>query len=113
MKACAALKYSLMGEDVEQKNGWQARGDDVVVPSRLGSRRVNKPTIKAGAFALGQDKVEGSPTVVRGTILISGTLARVLIDPGSTHSYVASFLTSFAYAIGVFTFCGQSQYPYG
>ncbi|KAK3035023.1 hypothetical protein RJ639_033937 [Escallonia herrerae] len=27
-------------------------------------RRVNKPTIKARAFALGQDKVQGSPTVV-------------------------------------------------
>ena len=40
-----------------------------------------------------QADAQASPDVVTGTISIDGSDARVLVDPGSTHSFVS---TSFA-----------------
>ncbi|XP_028116368.1 uncharacterized protein LOC114314113 [Camellia sinensis] len=40
-------------------------------------------------YALTREEAEASPSVVQGVLLISSVLARVLIDLGSTHSFVA------------------------
>ena len=42
----------------------------------------------ARVYALDKRNVESEAEVVEGTLSISGKLAKVLIDPGSTHSFV-------------------------
>ena len=39
-------------------------------------------------YALDKTEIDGEVDVVEGTLLVSGKLAKVLIDPGSTHSFV-------------------------
>ncbi|GAV66431.1 RVP_2 domain-containing protein [Cephalotus follicularis] len=46
--------------------------------------------MKGRVYTLSKDDVPESTTVVGGTIYISGILAHVLIDPGATHSFIAS-----------------------
>ncbi|KAK2997819.1 hypothetical protein RJ639_025593, partial [Escallonia herrerae] len=73
--ACGAQGHQM--RDCPKKKGFVATTGDISGTGIGTGRRVNKPTIKARAFALGQDEVQGSPAVVGGTVLISGTLARV------------------------------------
>ncbi|GAV88657.1 RVP_2 domain-containing protein [Cephalotus follicularis] len=49
-----------------------------------------KGILKGRVYTLSKDDVPESTTVVGGTIYISGILAHVLIDPGVTHSFIAS-----------------------
>ncbi|GAV87794.1 RVP_2 domain-containing protein [Cephalotus follicularis] len=49
-----------------------------------------KGIVKGRVYTLSKDDVPESTTVVGGTIYISGILAHVLIDPGVTHSFIAS-----------------------
>ncbi|GAV91278.1 RVP_2 domain-containing protein, partial [Cephalotus follicularis] len=49
-----------------------------------------KGIMKGRVYTLSKDDVPESTTVVGGTIYISGILAHVLIDPGATHSFIAS-----------------------
>ncbi|GAV81063.1 RVP_2 domain-containing protein, partial [Cephalotus follicularis] len=49
-----------------------------------------KGIMKGRVYTLSKDDVPESTTVVGGIIYISGILANVLIDPGATHSFIAS-----------------------
>ncbi|WP_369015067.1 hypothetical protein, partial [Escherichia coli] len=40
-------------------------------------------------FAMTIEDAEQDPTVVAGTLFISGMIAHVLIDSGSTHSFAS------------------------
>ncbi|KAI5321303.1 hypothetical protein L3X38_030374 [Prunus dulcis] len=52
-----------------------------------------RSTTQARVFSMTQQEAYATPDVITGMILIFGYLARVLIDPGATHSFVAhSFL---------------------
>ncbi|KAI5336040.1 hypothetical protein L3X38_026174 [Prunus dulcis] len=63
------------------RSGGQARGQ----PGRS--------TTQARVFSMTQQEAYATPDVITGMIPIFGYLARVLIDPGATHSFVAhSFL---------------------
>ncbi|GAV57148.1 RVP_2 domain-containing protein [Cephalotus follicularis] len=53
-------------------------------------RDTEKGIVEARVYTLSKDDVPESTTVVGGTIYISGILAHVLIDPGVTHSFIAS-----------------------
>ncbi|GAV71570.1 RVP_2 domain-containing protein [Cephalotus follicularis] len=53
-------------------------------------RDTGKGIMKGRVYTLSRDDVPESTTVVGGTIHISGILAHVLIDPGATHSFIAS-----------------------
>ncbi|GAV61220.1 RVP_2 domain-containing protein, partial [Cephalotus follicularis] len=53
-------------------------------------RDTGKGIVKGRVYTLSKDDVPESTTVVGGTIYISGILAHVLIDPGATHSFIAS-----------------------
>ena len=43
--------------------------------------------VPARVYAFDKDDVESEADVVKGMLSISGKLAKVLIDPGSTHSF--------------------------
>ncbi|CAL8119335.1 unnamed protein product [Prunus armeniaca] len=50
-------------------------------------------TTQARVFSMTQQEVQATPDVITGMIPIFGYFARVLIDPGATHSFIAhSFL---------------------
>ena len=53
---------------------------------RLGP--AGKPKVPARVYALDKTDVEGSSEVVEGTLLVTGKPAKVLIDPGSMHSFI-------------------------
>ncbi|GAV67453.1 RVP_2 domain-containing protein [Cephalotus follicularis] len=53
-------------------------------------RDTGKGIVKGRVSTLSKDDVPESTTIVGGTIHISGILAHVLIDPGLTHSFIAS-----------------------
>ncbi|XP_071939921.1 uncharacterized protein [Coffea arabica] len=54
-------------------------------PSTSGGGR---PTVPARVYAIGDQPVPDSSEVVEGTLPIFHRLAKVLIDPGATHSFV-------------------------
>ena len=47
-----------------------------------------KTRVPARVYAMDKNEVEGEADVVEGTLTISEKLAKLLIDPGSTHSFV-------------------------
>jgi hypothetical protein len=51
----------------------------------------NNSQVSARVVALNKEDSNAS-AVVEGTLFISGKEARVLIDPGSTHSFIATLL---------------------
>ncbi|KAK3007072.1 hypothetical protein RJ639_017823, partial [Escallonia herrerae] len=65
--ACGAQGHQM--RDCPKKKGFVATTGDISGTGIGTGRRVNKPTIKARAFALGQDEVQGSPAVVGGLAL--------------------------------------------
>ncbi|KAG5531849.1 hypothetical protein RHGRI_026454 [Rhododendron griersonianum] len=52
-------------------------------------------TAPGRVFAITRQGAQASPGVVTGTLVISGTYARVLLDPGSTHSFVSNVFTKY------------------
>ena len=55
--------------------------------SQKGTRPVGKAKVPARVYAIDKRDVEGDADVVEGTLSISGIRAKILIDPGSTHSF--------------------------
>ena len=49
---------------------------------------VGKSKVPARVYALDKSEVDREADVVEGTLLVSGKFAKVLLDPGSTHSFV-------------------------
>ncbi|KAJ0977647.1 hypothetical protein J5N97_013121 [Dioscorea zingiberensis] len=88
----APQKFSAVGSTGNNRGGSsdeKSKGGGRGVPSQL----------QAQAFAMTQQEVVETPDIITGTAQIYGIDACVLIDPGSTHSYVA---TSFNMLDGVY-----------
>ncbi|XP_020517674.1 uncharacterized protein LOC110006473 [Amborella trichopoda] len=49
----------------------------------------NLPKTQGQVFALTEQEAKASTSVIRGTLHVYGLEAKILIDPGSTHSFVA------------------------
>ena len=47
-----------------------------------------KPKVAARVYAMDKAEVGSEADVVEGTLSVSGKLAKVLLDPGSTHSFI-------------------------
>uniref|UniRef100_A0A2N9IMJ0 RNA-directed DNA polymerase n=1 Tax=Fagus sylvatica TaxID=28930 RepID=A0A2N9IMJ0_FAGSY len=52
--------------------------------------QVKKQRVQGRVFALTQSDAEATPTVVTGTLVVLDKDARVLIDTGSTHSFIST-----------------------
>jgi hypothetical protein len=52
--------------------------------------QVKKQRVQGRVFALTQSDAEATPTVVTGTLVVLDRDARVLIDTGSTHSFIST-----------------------
>ena len=52
--------------------------------------QVKKQQVHGRVFALTQSDAEATPTVVTGTIVVLDRDARILIDTGSTHSFIST-----------------------
>jgi predicted aspartyl protease len=46
--------------------------------------------VKTKVYAMNRDELEAEAAVVEGTLSLHGRPVNVLIDPGSTHSYVSN-----------------------
>ncbi|GAV92293.1 RVP_2 domain-containing protein [Cephalotus follicularis] len=60
------------------------------VAAAIPRKDTGKGIVKGRVYTLSRDDVPESTTVVGGTIYISGIPPHVLIDPGATHSFIAS-----------------------
>lgn len=54
----------------------------------------NPPRVPARVYAMEQTDLQDLTDVIEGTLLIQNKIARVLIDPGATHSFVSSKFVS-------------------
>ena len=54
----------------------------------------SNPPTQARIFALTRGEVEAAPEVITGKVLLCQLEVYVLIDPGSTHSFISSKMTS-------------------
>ena len=55
-------------------------------PGKAGT--AGKAKVPARVYAISKEDVESDDNVIEGMLSVSGRLAKVLIDPGSTHSFV-------------------------
>ncbi|XP_058208197.1 uncharacterized protein LOC131321211 [Rhododendron vialii] len=68
------------------------RGMNVGRPVRRGGGAGG--TIAPGrVFAMTRQNVQATPNVVTGTLMVFGVNAQILIDPGSTHSFVSNLFS--------------------
>ncbi|KAG5549121.1 hypothetical protein RHGRI_014480 [Rhododendron griersonianum] len=58
-------------------------------------RGASGSTAPGRVFAVTRQRAQASPGVVTGTLVISGSYARVLLDPGSTHSFVSNVFSKY------------------
>ncbi|XP_027171902.1 uncharacterized protein LOC113771525 [Coffea eugenioides] len=76
------------GSSEHQLFGWPKIQDDENLNAGPANSRGNRPTVPARVYAIDDQPVPDSSEVVEGTLPIFHRLARVLIDPGATHSFV-------------------------
>ena len=55
---------------------------------------MERPSVQPRVFAMTQQEAASSPDVISGRLTIFGESAFILIDPGATHSFIASSFTS-------------------
>ena len=68
---------------------WESLKPLVTVPTQSEkSGTAGKPKVPAWVYAVSKEDVDNDADMVEGKLLISGKLAKVLLDPGSTHSFV-------------------------
>lgn len=72
---------------IEDGRGQQQTSKKLTYPRPGGNSQ--RQSVKGKLFALTKQEVQGLDEVVEGTLFICDTVAHVLIDPGSTHSYVS------------------------
>ncbi|GAV85237.1 zf-CCHC domain-containing protein/RVP_2 domain-containing protein [Cephalotus follicularis] len=83
-------------------------------------RDTGKGIAKGRVFTLSQTEVPESTSVIGGTMYIYGFSARVLVDPGASHSFISSQFASYLdvtpdcmpYTLDVSTPAGVSMYTY-
>ncbi|GAV56908.1 zf-CCHC domain-containing protein/RVP_2 domain-containing protein [Cephalotus follicularis] len=96
--------------------GPASRSGAAVGPSQR--RDTGKGIAKGRVFTLSQTEVPESTSVVGGTLYIYGFAARVLMDPGASHSFISSYFAScldvtpdsMPYTLDVSTPTGVSMY---
>ncbi|XP_071933782.1 uncharacterized protein [Coffea arabica] len=84
---CGSTEHRLASCPVQSQ---EARGTTQSSKATSGQSRVEgaKPKVPARVYSIGQRPVPDSVEVVEGTIPVFHRLARILIDPGATHSFV-------------------------
>jgi hypothetical protein len=60
----------------------------------------SKPQVKVNVYAMKRDELEAEAAVVEGMLSLHGRPINVLIDPGSTHSYVSETCTCLMHWVG-------------
>ena len=83
--AAASSVSSVAGGSRSGAAGGASRSGPAAAPATSQEQRT-----QARVFALTQRDAQAAPNVVTGILLIANRQARVLIDPGATHSFVAS-----------------------
>ncbi|XP_058189188.1 uncharacterized protein LOC131306778 [Rhododendron vialii] len=68
------------------------RGTNVGRPVGRGGG-VGGSTAPGRVFAMTRQNVQATPNVVTGTLMVCGVNAQILIDPGSTHSFVSNLFS--------------------
>ena len=56
--------------------------------------QMERPSVQPRVFSMAQQEAASSPDVISGRLTIFGESAYALIDPGATHSFIASSFTS-------------------
>ena len=74
----------------------KGRGKPVSIAGGVGKSKVqsSKPQAQARVFALTRDEAITAPEVITGKLLFHNLEAYVLIDPGSTHSFISPKMAS-------------------
>ncbi|KAH9705011.1 Endonuclease [Citrus sinensis] len=87
----AAPQYQSHVGPIQGQRGMQTGGStsrsQATFPSQRG--QPGRPRTQARVFALTQQEAHATPEVIMGTLSIFGHDAHILIDPGSTHSFVS------------------------
>nr|XP_023921956.1 uncharacterized protein LOC112033418 [Quercus suber] len=89
-KDCPAMKCGQMGHRI--KDCPAMKSELVTKPTDVKQR----PKVQGRVFAITEQDAKASKSVVTGTIPIFSHNARVLIDPGSTHSFVSCAYMKYA-----------------
>ena len=58
-------------------------------PAARGRGQRGRPPARGRVYAMTSQEAQATPDVVTGTLSIFGDDARVLIDPGATHSFIS------------------------
>ena len=58
-------------------------------PAARGRGQRRQPPARGRVFAMTSQEAQATPDIVTGTLSIFGDDARVLIDPGATHSFIS------------------------
>ena len=86
----AAPQYQSHVGPVQGQRGMQTGGStsrsQATFPSQRG--QLGRPRTQARVFALTQQEAHATPDVIMGTLSIFDHDAHILIDPGSTHSFI-------------------------
>ncbi|XP_071902629.1 uncharacterized protein [Coffea arabica] len=76
------------GSSEHQISGCSKMQEGTTSNARPNTSGGSRPTVPARVYAIGDQPVPDSSEVVEGTLPIFHRLAKVLIDPGATHSFV-------------------------
>nr|XP_027124219.1 uncharacterized protein LOC113740905 [Coffea arabica] len=76
------------GSSEHQISGCSKMQEGTTSNARPNTSGGSRPTVPARVYALGDQPVPNASEVVEGTLPIFHRLAKVLIDPGATHSFV-------------------------
>ncbi|XP_071905605.1 uncharacterized protein [Coffea arabica] len=76
------------GSSEHQISGCPKMQEGTTSNARPNTSGGSRPTVPARVYAIGDQPVPDSSEVVEGTLPIFHRLAKVLIDPGATHSFV-------------------------
>ena len=83
--ACGSTEHKIMDCPKVQSRGAPSTPRGSGVQKKTGA--TGKAKVPARIYAIDRSEVDGDAEVLEGTLTISGNLAKVLIDPGSTHTF--------------------------
>ena len=69
-------------------------GDASTLTQPIRPMQIERPTVQPRVFSMTQQESASSHDVISGRLTIFGESAYVLINPGATHSFIASLFTS-------------------
>ena len=59
-------------------------------PAARGRGQRGRPPARGRVYAMTRQEAQATPNIVKGTLSIFDDDARILIDPGATHSFISS-----------------------